>query len=308
MSQTNASQQQPPSTTTTTPVNDTPAVEAAPRKRIKISAEELQANEQHIKLAREKIPLERPVEKLLGNFIKAKEKEKVVLLASGSFSPIHNGHIAMMRIAKDYLEKQLDKRVLVGYFSAIHDKASKKPKYLAYHRIQMLKLVTKNSSWMDVDTWEAAQNKSMGSAACANKMAQYLNEKMQNPQPAVKVVLVCGMDVAKKLSNFTLDKNVMAIVVSTSKNKEELTKLQAQLKTYDPPVRMDFCVDDTLPETITSTQVRQMLKDNSTGIENLVPKSIVSFVKKHNLTVELNRDLFTEEEKQEQENNIASSK
>ena len=67
-----------------------------------------------------------PVSKLI-NF---DEKENpVVLLSTGGFDPIHDGHIYMMEFAKETLEKN-GYKVIGGYFSPSHPSyVSTKPYY-----------------------------------------------------------------------------------------------------------------------------------------------------------------------------------
>lgn len=91
--------------------------------------------------------------------IKKPETNKtVVLLTTGSFSPIHKGHMQMMNLAKKTLEKK-GYEVLGGYISLSHDDYVKQ-KYegKAYIpggiRLNICEKVVQSSSWLMVDPWE----------------------------------------------------------------------------------------------------------------------------------------------------------
>lgn len=94
----------------------------------------------------------------LGNDIK---KPFIVLLNTGSYSPIHIGHIQMMEEAKTALQAQY--HVLGGYMSPSHDLyvSTKYAGTAAYHseaRISLCQEVLHESPWLMVDPWEARYN------------------------------------------------------------------------------------------------------------------------------------------------------
>ena len=68
-----------------------------------------------------------PVSKLID--FKEKKENPVVLLSTGGFDPIHDGHIYMMEFAKEALEKK-GYHVIGGYLSPSHESyVSTKPYY-----------------------------------------------------------------------------------------------------------------------------------------------------------------------------------
>lgn len=111
-----------------------------------------------------------PVDKLLINIAKLNldiangnevKKPLLVLLNTGSYSPIHIGHIQMMEQAKTALQNQY--HVVAGYMSPSHDMyvSSKYSGSAAYHseaRINLCQEVLSQSSWLMVDPWEARHN------------------------------------------------------------------------------------------------------------------------------------------------------
>lgn len=96
-----------------------------------------------------------PIEKL------SSTKLNVFLLSSGGFSPVHEGHIEMMKKAKEHLESK-GYNVVGGYISPSHDKyVSEKRNGEAslniYKRIDLLEKVVKDIDWLYIDKWESCE-------------------------------------------------------------------------------------------------------------------------------------------------------
>nr|XP_012646890.2 nicotinamide/nicotinic acid mononucleotide adenylyltransferase 1 [Microcebus murinus] len=85
------------------------------------------------------------------------EKTEVVLLACGSFNPVTNMHLRLFELAKDYLNGTGKYKVIKGIISPVGDAYNKKELIPAHHRVIMAELATKNSKWVEVDTWESLQ-------------------------------------------------------------------------------------------------------------------------------------------------------
>ena len=96
-----------------------------------------------------------PVSKIIEN-IKGKNNP-VVLLSTGGFYPIHDGHIEMFEIAKKVLEKN-GYDVVGGYFSPSHQRYVKnKPnfKISTPDRIERCWQKIQDTNWLMVDPWES---------------------------------------------------------------------------------------------------------------------------------------------------------
>lgn len=82
-----------------------------------------------------------------------------VLLTTGGFAPVHDGHVAMMESARVTCEAA-GYRVVGGYLSPSHDAyVSKKhggdPTLSAPFRVGLVERAVHDSDWLDVDPWEA---------------------------------------------------------------------------------------------------------------------------------------------------------
>lgn len=80
-----------------------------------------------------------------------------ILLTTGSFCPVHQGHIQMMEKAKDYLELR-GFQIVGGFISPGHDEyisAKNKEKATPVHyRIKEINDALKQYPWLSVDPWE----------------------------------------------------------------------------------------------------------------------------------------------------------
>ncbi|CAG9794678.1 unnamed protein product [Diatraea saccharalis] len=83
---------------------------------------------------------------------------KVVLIACGSFSPPTYMHLRMFEIARDYFHSTGLATVVGGIVSPVHDAYGKKDLVAAHHRISMLNLALRSSSWIKVSEWETQQS------------------------------------------------------------------------------------------------------------------------------------------------------
>lgn len=89
-------------------------------------------------------------------------KPAVILVTTGAFSPIHQGHLKMMENAKKELESR-GRVVLGGYLSPSHDKYVSTKFHDALfldtpHRLRLCDKAVADSDWLMVDAWEARYN------------------------------------------------------------------------------------------------------------------------------------------------------
>ena len=136
-----------------------------------------------------------PVDKISSNI--KNTKKPVVLLSTGGFLPLHQGHFDMMELAKKELEKE-GYDVVGGYFSPSHeDYVSTKPDYnscLGKRLFQCQKAV-ENSSWLMIDPWESMYTYTyINFTSVIDRLEKYLQLHVKKE---IKVVYVFGGDNAK---------------------------------------------------------------------------------------------------------------
>lgn len=135
-----------------------------------------------------------PVSKIIDNLEKSKSNNPVVLLTTGGFDPIHDGHIYMMEFAKKTLE-QNGYDVVGGYFSPSHQTyVSTKPycKTNSLERIDLCQEVIKDSNWLMIDPWEALYVKTyINFTDVISRLELYLQKHINGK---IKVAYVFGGD------------------------------------------------------------------------------------------------------------------
>jgi nicotinic acid mononucleotide adenylyltransferase len=95
----------------------------------------------------------------LEQITRSNEKEVAVLYYMGCFAPVHEGHITVMKLAKEAVEAQTSLPVVAGYFAPDHDSyvgtKTDDPAYKAAERVAYIQNHPEVEDWMQVDVWPA---------------------------------------------------------------------------------------------------------------------------------------------------------
>lgn len=131
---------------------------------------------------------------------KVAERRPLVLMASGAFCPVHEGHVEMMEKAKQALEAE-GEVVLGGYLSPSHDDYVQRKcggsAISAGERVRLCQAAVAGSSWLHVDPWEALyQPGQLNFSTVILRLERYLNRHLTSHQP-IEVVFVFGGDQAE---------------------------------------------------------------------------------------------------------------
>ncbi|XP_007940798.1 nicotinamide/nicotinic acid mononucleotide adenylyltransferase 1 [Orycteropus afer afer] len=250
------------------------------------------------------------------------EKTEVVLLACGSFNPITNMHLRLFELAKDYMNGTGKYRVIKGIISPVGDAYKKKGLIPAHHRVIMAELATKNSKWVEVDTWESLQNEWIETA----KVLRHHQEKLeasncgnQQDSPTLKrpgqkrkwteqrqdfsqmtsrelktkgmpeVKLLCGADLLESFGvpNLWKSEDIARIVGDYGLICITRAGNDAQKFIYESDVLWKHrsnihLVNEWITNDISSTKIRRALRRGQ-SIRYLVPDLVQEYIEKHNL-------------------------
>lgn len=135
-----------------------------------------------------------PVSKIIENMEDKDIQNPVVLLTTGGFDPIHEGHLYMMDFAKKVLEEN-GYNVIGGYLSPSHESyVSTKPYYKinAYERLDLCQECVKDSKWLMIDPFESIYVKTyINFTDIIQRLELYLRKHVN---PNIQVAYVFGGD------------------------------------------------------------------------------------------------------------------
>nr|XP_048271066.1 nicotinamide/nicotinic acid mononucleotide adenylyltransferase 1 isoform X1 [Myodes glareolus]XP_048271076.1 nicotinamide/nicotinic acid mononucleotide adenylyltransferase 1 isoform X1 [Myodes glareolus] len=250
------------------------------------------------------------------------EKTDVVLLACGSFNPITNMHLRLFELGKDYMNATGKYRVIKGIISPVGDAYRKKGLIPAHHRVIMAELATKNSHWVEVDTWESLQKEwvetvkvlrhhqeKLATGSCDHPQSspsldrpgrkrkwaeQNQNSSPKKPQAfkptgVPRVKLLCGADLLESFSvpNLWKIEDITQIVANYGLICITRAGSDAQKFIYESDVLWRYqsnihLVDEWITNDISSTKIRRALRRGQ-SIRYLVPDLVQEYIEKHDL-------------------------
>lgn len=134
-----------------------------------------------------------PYGKLFNN-LENNDKTPIVLLSTGGFAPLHDGHIEMMEVAKKELQKR-GYNVIGGYFSPSHDKYVLTKPLISEtyeYRLQKCQEKIQNNDWLMIDPFECKYvNTYVNFTDIINRLELYLQKYIDK---RIKVAYVFGSD------------------------------------------------------------------------------------------------------------------
>ncbi|XP_029802239.1 nicotinamide/nicotinic acid mononucleotide adenylyltransferase 1 isoform X2 [Suricata suricatta] len=250
------------------------------------------------------------------------EKTEVVLLACGSFNPITNMHLRLFELAKDYMNGTGKYKVLKGIISPVGDAYKKKGLISAHHRVIMAELATKNSEWVEVDTWESLQKEwvetvkvlrhhqeRLEASSCdhqqdsprlerpgrkrkwAEQRQDFSQKESLEPKTkdAPKVKLLCGADLLESFGvpNLWKSEDITRIVgdyglICITRAGNDAAKFIYESDTLWKHRNNIHLVNEWITNDISSTKIRRALRRGQ-SIRYLVPDLVREYIEKHDL-------------------------
>ena len=135
------------------------------------------------------------------------DKQPLVLVSCGSFSPPTNLHLRMFEEAADYCEFETEFEVVGGFFSPVGDAYKKAGLASAHHRISMTRIAVQDSSnWIGVDPWEPLHKEYLPTVKVLDHFDHELNQVLggiatsTGEKRRVRVALLAGADLIQTMS------------------------------------------------------------------------------------------------------------
>ncbi len=205
-----------------------------------------------------------PLEKILFQLdqLKTKPREdapRVVLLSTGAFAPVHEGHIAMMSAAWKRLSRE-GYAVLGGYFSSSHDtyvkgKDLKTQYYHASLRCRALNKALAGHDWLMADPWEALYTPcAINFTDVIRRLKAYLNRHITS-YPPIEVAYVFGSDNAQFSRAFLAEGLAVCVERRGYEPLSEQIKTDTALVAGGRVLFTSIAAGETTPE-VNSTAIR----------------------------------------------------
>lgn len=191
--------------------------------------------------------------------ITPEQENDIVLLSTGGYAPIHDGHIEMLEAAKIHMESK-GFRVRGGYVSPGHDDyvvAHKGIKLYAPERLAYANKKLKDHPWLMVDPWEAI------GCTCSVNFTTVIDhlEKLLG----CRVCYVVGSDNAR----FSLAFKGRGLLCVVRRTPDVLPNPKYRSKSYDRASKHVFIADnDPIPGS--STAVRKELSIQKSSQKKLI--------------------------------------
>ena len=188
--------------------------------------------------------------KIEKNLKKINEDDKlIVLIESGSLAPPHKMHLGLMEISKKFIEQNDSKtKVIGGYLINSSDKYVKhklKKDFISlYHRVNMSKLLTQNSDWLDCLDWGYAYGEETKIL-----LSKILKKKFPNYD--IKCILVFGIDYYFRVKRRLEDEHICICRPGYEINK---------VKELHPK---NLIIIEGNEEDISSTKIRKAMRENN---------------------------------------------
>ena len=230
------------------------------------------------------------------------EKEKVevvIVLLSGSFNPVHSGHVDVLELSKKFLEEKHKKQVVCGYLAPSSDSYVKgKLKEFAMpltHRNQMCREASKHSDWIDVCEFGMAS---------ASKTLEIVKTILQNEVPPNVKIIGCELFGADHAAKYALWRRVGEQICVCTPREPHTQQVRENLKSMkdqnansrvlllEPP-------DNYQLKSVSSTAIRDAMM-KSKGLKEFVgighmDADVVSYIEK------MGQKLFFETKKKQKD-------
>ncbi|KAL6078148.1 Nicotinamide/nicotinic acid mononucleotide adenylyltransferase 1 [Balamuthia mandrillaris] len=214
-------------------------------------------------------------------------RKKLVLITTGTYSPVHRMHLHVFEAAKKLLEEKHGFQVVAGFVSPSHDEyvwqKLETDGITGYHREAMLQLATKDSDWISVSSWELNQPyfQSMYKATLA--LHGLLREEFAE-QEELQVMYLCGADLIPRCGGMTNLGGFPIVAVGRAGYSDKVRKVLAAKQSdsaMDGAPRKQtlyFVEEDT--EDISSTKMREYLREGK-DLSSMTFPSVIEYLHTH---------------------------
>ncbi|KAI0708912.1 Nucleotidylyl transferase [Cerioporus squamosus] len=229
----------------------------------------------------------------LSRVLRNPEKQPLVLVACGSFSPVTYLHLRMFEMAKDYVRQNTDFEIVGGYLSPVSDQYKKAGLLSAQHRVTMCNLAAEQTSqWLMVDPWEAFQSYQR-TAIVLDHFDYEINTRLggiatadgAEKKPA-RIMLLAGSDLIATMSepgvwserdlDHILGRYGVLIIERAGADMDQAIDSLARWR------HNIHLIHQLVQNDVSSTKVRLFLR-RGLSVRYLLPEPVVDYIEEHGL-------------------------
>ena len=182
----------------------------------------------------------------------------------GSFNPPHNMHknIAKELIEKGYLDKVIFVPTGMKYEyknNLLNDKI----------RVKMLSLMIKDEKNMKISKYEL-KNKTVYTYETLN----YFKKKYKNDE----IYFICGTDNLTYMDTWAKGIDILENykILVIKRDTDDINEIIKKLKKY----QKNIIITDIIPNNISSTKIRNMIKDENKNINDYLDLNVLNYIKR----------------------------
>ncbi|KAF1850078.1 nicotinamide mononucleotide adenylyltransferase 1 [Cucurbitaria berberidis CBS 394.84] len=221
------------------------------------------------------------------------EKQPLVLVSCGSFSPPTNLHLRMFEEAADYCEFETDFEVVGGFFSPVGDAYKKAGLASAQHRINMTRIaVADSSTWIGVDPWEPLHKEYLPTVKVLDHFDHELNTVMggidngKGEKRPIHVALLAGADLIQTMSTPGLwaSEDLSRILghygaFILERSGTDIDDALVSLRQFRESIRV---IPQLIQNDVSSTKIR-LFRKRGKSIRYYIPDKVVDYIYEHGL-------------------------
>ena len=192
------------------------------------------------------------------------------LIFGGSFNPVHNGHLALLRALTEAVEP--DVTTVIPAYLPVH-KAVGGDYADPAHRLAMCRLAFA-APRVEISDWEIAQRHACYTVDTLTAI--------RRAHPEDELYLACGSDMFLTFDEWRRYKDIyqMAVICAVSRG-DTLSEMRAFAREQEK-YGMRCLLSEAEPVVVSSTQVRQRIRAGE-DVRDLVPLAVLAYIEANGL-------------------------
>eukprot|EP00518_Triparma_eleuthera_P016652 CAMPEP_0197550970 /NCGR_PEP_ID=MMETSP1320-20131121/4384_1 /TAXON_ID=91990 /ORGANISM="Bolidomonas sp., Strain RCC2347" /LENGTH=752 /DNA_ID=CAMNT_0043111405 /DNA_START=129 /DNA_END=2384 /DNA_ORIENTATION=- len=215
-------------------------------------------------------------------------REKVILVGSGMYNPLHRLHLRMFYLARQFLEGKSRFEVLGGIVSpchptAVRQKFRQRPKEIIppKHRLAMARLSVGDSAWLTVDPWEITRRRVLDYLSVLDHVREIIDEAF--PHEKIRLIYLVDGNTLPKLSVPALqERRCNCLCICRPMAVDILLKQLTKEWKSVAYVLEDTAILSNDLEGINSTRVRRDAMDGK-DISKQTSTKVARYIARHNI-------------------------